>query len=50
MLLLKNPQFLLNHYETWSKLATQTHESVNQMPEYELDCVKIVNSLLLAYF
>ena len=41
----KNPQFQSNYYETWWKWPT--HELV-KLPEYQLDCVKIVDFLLIA--
>ena len=42
MLLLKNPQFLRNHYETWSKCGT--HELLI-LTKFRNDCVKIVDFL-----
>ena len=46
MLLLKNPQFSPNHYETLSKQGT--HEDLI-LSKFHNDWVKIVNLLLLAY-
>ena len=40
MLLLKNPQFLLNHYETLSKRGT--HEDLT-LTKFRNDGVKIVD-------
>ena len=47
MLLLKNSQFLPNHYETQSKL--DTHESPI-FTEFRNDWVKIVDFPIKAYF
>ena len=47
MLLLKNPQFLPNHYETWSKLDTQ---ELLILAKFHNDWLKIVDFLLIAYF
>ena len=47
MLLLKNPQFLLNHYETLSKQGT--HEDLT-LTKFRNDWVKIVDFLIKAYF
>ena len=38
--IIKNPQFLPNGYETWSKL---------NLPECQFDWIKIVDFLLVAY-
>ena len=45
--LIKNPQFFLNHYETWSKLPT--HKVVT-LTNFHGDRMKIVDSLLLVNF
>ena len=48
MLLLKNPQFLSNCYETWSKCPSNGYI---QMAKYQLDWVEIVDfSLIASYF
>ena len=47
MLLIKNPQFLLNHYETLSKGATQ---DLLILAKLHNDWVKIMDFLLIAYF
>ena len=47
MLLLKNPQFLLNHYKTFSKQGT--HEDLT-LTKFRKDWVKIVDFLIKAYF
>ena len=47
MLLLKNLQFLLNHYETWPKLVT--YELLN-LTKFHADWKQIVDLyLLIAY-
>ena len=47
MLLLKNPQFLRNHYENWWKcLPHEYHIFTN----FRNDCVKIEDFLIKAYF
>ena len=45
-LLLKNLQFLPNHYETWPKLAT--HESLI-LTKFHSAWIKIVEFLIIAY-
>ena len=47
MLLLKNPQFLPNHYETLTKEST--HEE-HILTKFRNDPVKIVDFLVKAYF
>ena len=47
MLLLKNPQFLPNHYETLTKEGT--HEDLI-LTKFRNDPVKIVDFLVKAYF
>ena len=47
MLLLKNPQFLPNHFETLSKLGT--HEDLI-LTKLRNDWVKIVGFLIKVYF
>ena len=47
MLLLKNLQFLLNHYETLSKYGT--HEYLI-LAKFRNDWVRIVDFLIKAYF
>ena len=47
MLLLKNPQFLPDHYETLSKLGTHEYLIVSK---FRNDWVKIVDFLIKAYF
>ena len=47
MLLLKNLQFLLNHYETLSKYGT--HEYLI-LTKFRNDWVRIVDFLIKAYF
>ena len=46
MLLLKNPQFLPNDYETWSKLNTHENLILTEFPNH---WVKIVDFLIKAY-
>ena len=48
MILLKNPQFLRNRYETWSKCGT-THE-LRIFIKFCNDCIKIVDFLVKVYF
>ena len=45
--LLKSPQFLCNHYETWSKLGTH---GLFILTKFRNDSVKIVDFLIKAYF
>ena len=47
MLLLKNPQFLRNHNETWSKCGTH---GLFIFTKFCNDCIKIVDFLIKAYF
>ena len=47
MLLLKNAQFLPDHYETLSKLGTHEYLIVSKFRD---DWVKIVDFLIKAYF
>ena len=47
MLLLKNPQFLPNHYETLSKLGTHGYPI---LAKFRYDWVKIVDFSIKAYF
>ena len=47
MLLLKNTQFLRNHYETWSNCGT--HELLI-LTKFRNDFTKIVDFLIKAYF
>ena len=47
MLLLKNPQFLRNHNETWSKCSTL---GLFIFTKFCNDCIKIVYFLIKAYF
>ena len=47
MLLLKNPQFLPNHYETLPKQGTHEYYI---LAKFRNDWVKIVNFLIKAYF
>ena len=47
MLLLKNPQFLPNHYETLSKCGPHEYLILTKFPN---DWVKIVDFLIKAYF
>ena len=47
MLLLKNAQFLPDHYETLSKLGTHEYLIVSK---FRNDWVKIVDFLIKAYF
>ena len=47
MLLLKNPQFLTNRYETLSKYGTHKHFILTK---FRNNWVKIVNFLIKAYF
>ena len=47
MLLLKNPQFLTNHYEIVSKKST--HEYLILL-KFRYDWVKIVDFIIKAYF
>ena len=47
MLLLENPQFLPNHYETLTKKGT--HEDLI-LTKFRNDPVKIVDVLVKAYF
>ena len=47
MLLLKNPQFLPNHYETQSKQGTHEYFILT---EFRNDWLKIVVFLIKAYF
>ena len=47
MFLLKNPQYLCNHFETWSKCGT--HELLI-FTKFCNDCIKIVDFLIKAYF
>ena len=44
---LENPQFLRNHYETWSKCGT--HELLI-LTKFRNDFIKIVDFLIKAYF
>ena len=47
MLLLKNPQFLSNHYENLSKCGINEYLSLTKIRN---DWVKIVDFLIIAYF
>ena len=47
MLLIKNPQFFPNHYETWPPWPT--HELLI-LTKFHNDWVKIVDFLIIAYF
>ena len=47
MFLLKNPQFLRNHNETWSKCGTH---GLFIFTKFCNDCIKIVDFLIKAYF
>ena len=47
MLLLKNPHFLPNDYEPWSKLST--HEYLVILTEFHNHWVKNVDFLIKAY-
>ena len=47
MLLLKNPQFLRNHNETWSKCGTH---GLFIFTKFCNDCIKIVDFLIKAHF
>ena len=46
MLLLKNPQFLPNHYKTWSKQGTHGYLILTK---FRKDWVKIVDFPIKAY-
>ena len=46
MLLIKNPQFLPNDYETWSKLSTREYLILTKFHNH---WVKIVDFLIKAY-
>ena len=47
MLLLKNPQFSCNHYETWSKCGIY---ELLILTKFRNDCIKIVDFSIKAYF
>ena len=46
-LLIKNPQLVSNFYETWWKYSSP---ECFMLLEYQLDCIKIVDFLLIAKF
>ena len=47
MLLFKNPQFLLYHYETLLKYGTHEY---HVLTKFRYDLIKIVDFLIKAYF